>query len=251
VHQNRRKSMKLLRNPARQLVKTLVVCGALSAMGATQLFAQTIYTLGGLVADNGIITIGDKTFSGFGWQTSDPALSSQAANLAVTAFIGSDGVYYLDFSGALTENNLQGSSILLGDLSLSYTVIANPGSINMIDQAYTPLPAAVPGSGQIIIGETVANNQGVVVANSTLTLNPPVLSDPPAQPGDNLNINPSENQLYVSKDILIIAYAGNVVGLTNVEQSFHQVPEPGTMLLGSLGGGLLLFLRSRRNARRN
>ncbi len=241
--------MKLFWDPMKGLAKTIVVLGFASAMGATPVFAQ-VYTLGNLVASDASISIGDKTFSNFGWQSANATLNSDAAALVVTAS-SSGGVDYLNWSGSIAVDNSAGTASLTGDLSLTYTVTANPGSINMIDQAYTPLPATTQSSGQIIIGETVANNLGVVVANSTLTLNPLVLSDPPAQPGDNLNINPSENLLYVSKDIVIIANAGNVVGLTNVEQSFHQVPEPGTMLLASLGGGLLLFFRSRRQARRN
>jgi len=115
----------------------------------------------------------------------------------------------------------------------------------MIDQNYTPTALPVAGN-QIVIAETVANVLNVVVANSTLTLNPQDLSDPNPEAGDNLNINPPQQQLSVIKDIVITAAPGQLVGLSDVEQSFHQVPEPGTMLLGSLGGGLLLFLRSRR-----
>jgi hypothetical protein len=220
-------------------------------MGVAPLFAQ-IY-LGSLVSNKGTITIGDKTFSNFGYVASladASELNADAAGLSVSAFIGSDGVYYLDFSGGLTVNNLNGSINLLGDLKLTYTVTANPGSIVMIDQQYTPVASATPASGQIIIGETVKNNALVIVGNSTLTLNPPDLSDPPAEAGDNLNFGP-EHVLYVTKDIVIASYPGNSVGLIDVRQSFHQVPEPGTILLGSLGGGLLLFLRSRRNDRRN
>jgi len=229
----------------------MLVVGCVSAMGVAPLFAQ-VYT--GTLADlanGGTLTIGDKTFSNFSWQNSDGLLNSQAANLIVTASIGSDGVYYLDFGGGLIVNNLQGTSDLVGDLKLNYTITANPGLINMIDQQYTPAPNATPASGQIIIGETVKNNLGIIVANSTLTLSPSDLIDPQPEAGDNLNINPGANRLSVVKDILIDAYAGNSVGLNDVQQSFHQVPEPGTMLLGGLGGGLLWFLRSRRQAKRN
>jgi hypothetical protein len=245
--------MKILRNSARQLVKTMLVFGFTSAMGVTPLFAQGISTYGtlaDLVANNGTLTIGDKTFSNFGWQASladASELNVDAAGLTVSAFIGSGGVYYLDFAGGLVVNNLHGSSDLLGDLKLSYTVTANSGSINMIDQLYTP--NATPASGQIIIGETAKNNQGIIVGNSTLTLNPTDLSDPQAEAGDNLNFT-GEPQLFVVKDILIAAAAGNLVGLSDVQQSFHQVPEPSAMLIGSLGG-VLLFLRLRRQTRRD
>jgi hypothetical protein len=222
----------------------IAACIGILAASATSVFAQ-VSTLAGLVANNGTLTIGDKTFSNFGWAASlgdAIELNAQAAGLTVSAFIGLDGVYYLDFAGGLVVNNLGGNSSLLGDLKLTYTVTANPGSINMIDQLYTP--NATPASGQIIIGETVKNNQGIIVGNSTLTLNPTDLSDPQAEAGDNLNFT-GEPQLFVVKDILIAANAGNAVGLSDVRQSFHQVPEPSAMLLGSLGGGLLLLLNLR------
>jgi hypothetical protein len=229
--------MKLFGNPIKNLVKTILVFGFTSAMGVTPLFAQVTNsaTLAGLT--NGeTLTIGDKTFSNFSWQaslTDASELNVDAAGLTVSAFIGSDGVYYLDFAGGITVNNLQGNSDLLGNLKLTYTVTANPGSINMIDQQYTP--NGTPGSGQIIIGETAKNNQGITVGNSTLTLNPTDLSDPQAEAGDNLNFT-GESQLFVVKSILIAADAGNSVGLSDVRQSFHQ--NSGT-LAGLTNGGTL------------
>jgi hypothetical protein len=229
----------------------VVACVGILAASATSVFGQP--TLGDLVADNGTLTIGDKTFSGFGYVASGAdasELNTDAAGLNVTASIAS-GIYYLDFAGLIAVNNLGGASDLAGDLELTYTVTVNDPSqpIWMIDQNYTP--NALPAWGQITIAETVKNDAGATVGNSTLTLNPTDLSDPPAEPGDNLYINPNALQLFVVKDITIDADAGNLVGLSDVDQSFHEVPEPGTMLLGSLGGGLLLFLRSRRQARRD
>ena len=208
--------------------------------------AATTDTLGDLFSSGGSLTIGDKTFSGFGWVNSDGLLNSQAAALTVTASI-LGGVYYLDWSGSLTVNNTTGSSAVLGDVTLTYTVTANPGLINMIDQSYTPVGSA--GSGQIIIGETVQvqNQTGETVGNSTLTLNPLYTVEPPAEQGDNLNFSP-ESQLFVTKDILIAALPGYSVGLTDVEQSFHQVPEPTTMALLVFGAGTLWIVRKRRMA---
>jgi len=242
------KPMKLPRNSAGLLVKTMLVFGFTSVMGVTPLFAQA--TLADLVANNGTLSIGDKTFSNFGWQASladASELSADAAGLIVTPEIN-DGIYYLDFGGGILVNNLMGVSTLLGDLKLTYTVTASPGwIINMIDQNYTV--NALQNSGQIIIGETVKDIHGIVVGNSTLTLNPLDLSDPLAETGDNLNINPGERQLFVTKDITIAAFPGQLVGMSDIEQSFHQIPEPGVMVLGSLGGALLLYLGSRRQAR--
>jgi hypothetical protein len=203
----------------------------------------TIFTdnLGNLVSTGGTLTIGDKTFSNFGYFASGAdasELAADAAGLNVTASI-LGGVYYLDWSGLIGVNNLFGASPLLGDLKLTYTVTAaSPGLINYIDQSYTP--NALPSGGQIIIGETVFSpSAGEILANSTLTLNPTDLSDPAPEAGDNLGIPNGAAQLNVTKDIFIGAAAGQFVGLSDVEQSFHQmsevaVPEPTSI-------GLVLF----------
>jgi PEP-CTERM motif len=191
--------------------------------------------LANLISTGGTLTIGDKTFSNFGIFASGAdasELAADASGLNVTASIAG-GIYYLDWSGLIGVNNLFGTSPLLGDLQLKYTVtVTGPNVISMIDQNYTP--NALPAGGQIIIGETAKNILGAIVGNSTLTLNPTDLSDPAPEPGDNLNINPGEQQLFVTKDIFIAAATGQFVGLSDVEQSFHQVaavPEPASVKL--------------------
>jgi hypothetical protein len=231
-----------------------------TAVGMTAMIqnAKAQVTLSQLASSGGSLTIGDKTFSNFGWTPSGAAgsqLNADAANLIVSAYIGNGvtgavGVDYLDFSGFIGVDNTSGSANLLGDLLLKYTVTANPGSISMIDQQYTP--NAVPATGQIIIGETVSAN-GTIVGNSTLTLNPSHLSDPPTVAGDNLVIDPSQSELSVIKDISITADPGSLVGLSDVQQSFHQVPEPTTVLAGALlllplGASALRILRKSRAA---
>jgi hypothetical protein len=257
VHQNRRKSMK--RNPARQLVKTLFVCGVLSAMGVTPMFAQVFTgTLADLVRSGGTLTIDDKTFSGFNYRESG-LTSFNPSQIIVTAS-ESGGVDFLTWSGNISLVSTVSAS---ADLMLSYIVTANPGSISMIDQRYIGNAA----NGDLTIDET-ASSTGAPTAHSDLSagFGSPDVSDPNNYPngsfdigeGDLLPIVPAQSVLHVTKDIsldVISPPAGSTnlssVNITLVEQSFHQVPEPGTLLLGSLGGGLLLFLRSRRNARRN
>jgi hypothetical protein len=196
--------------------------------------------LTGVLNGGNSITIGDKTFSGFTYTASDDqasALADQALGLTISAFIGNGvngvlGVYYLDFKGAIAINNLGGTSPLLGDLALSYTVTVNSGStIDYIDQQYTPNGLPVPGN-QIIIGETAIG--ATASANSTLTLNPTDISDPAPEVGDNLNFSTGQTSVAVVKDILIAAATNQLVGLSDVRQSFHQVPEPTTVIAGAL-----------------
>src|ERR1700689_459330 len=70
--------------------------------------------LADLVDNDGTLTIGDKTFSGFGWIASGAdasELNTDAAGLTVTASIAG-GVDYLDFGGLIAVNNLGGTDPL-------------------------------------------------------------------------------------------------------------------------------------------
>ncbi len=82
---------------------------------------------------------------------------------------------------------------------------------------------------------------------STLTLNPTDLSDPVPEAGDDLVLDGGPyHQLSVVKDILIAAAPGQLVGLSDVEQSFHQTaaaPEPSTVALLALAGCVLVGVR--------
>jgi hypothetical protein len=97
----------------------------------------------------------------------------------------------------------------------------------------------------------VGSWSGAVAGSSHLTGLIP--SNPPSYANDVLNIVPPEVALYVTKDIAfgINSANGGFITISQVAQSFHQIPEPGTMLLAGLGGGLLLFLKSRRQTRRD
>ena len=239
--------MKLLRHPARQLVKALVVCGVLSAMGVTPLFAQIFSGTLADLANGGTLIIDDKIFSGFKYTPTD-LTSFDPSAITVTAS-ESGGIDYLTWSGNIS---LTSGSTATADLLLNYIVTSTGAPIDMIDQSYTP---GTVNNGLLAIDENVATGAfgGPVVGYSHLEIGD--TSDPPGEPvqGDNLNISPAQSVLYVTKDIglAVISPNGGSVTITQVEQSFHQVPEPGTLLLGSLGGGLLLFLRSRRPARRD
>jgi hypothetical protein len=231
--------MKFL-NPIKGLAKTMLAFGLVSALGGVSLFAAPIYTLGGLVSSGGTITIGDKTFSGFSYQAS--GLTSFDASQITVAASESGGIDYLTWSGNMS---LVSAGVSTADLLLKYIVTANPGQINMIDQSYTPGNVV---NGLLAVDETVAIGAfgGTVVGYSHLDTGD--LTDPPAEPvqGDNLNINPAQSVLYVTKDISlgVISPNGGSISITQVEQSFHQVPEPSVTLIGILGGGLLLLLKS-------
>ena len=237
--------MKLLLNPIKIWGKTLLVGGLTLALGGISLFGQVYSgTLANLAASGGSLSIGDKTFSGFTYQDSGLTAFDPTA-ITVTAS-ESGGVDYLTWTGTIS---LVSGGTATADLLLNYIVTANVGTIKMIDQSYT---LGSVNNGSLAVDETVSTSSGGVpiVASSHLDI-----STPNQTQGPTLNVNPAQSVLYVTKDITLavippVGAAGSVT-ITQVEQSFHQVPEPGTMLLGSLGGGLLLLLNLRRQARRN
>ena len=184
-----------------------------------------------LVTTGGSLTIGDKIFSNFDFFASG-LTSFDPSQIRVTASV-SGGVYYLGWAGNMS---LVSGGPATGDLVLNYTVTATAGVIDMIDQFYTG--SAQPlGSAFIAVDETVRNTQGIIVANSHLQVGD--LSDPFAEPGDNLNVNPGQSVLHVTKDITFGVVDGGFVTISDVRQSFHQVPEAATTAL--LGLGMAFF----------
>jgi hypothetical protein len=251
IYSNPTKLMKNFETSIKICKKAVGSLFLLVALGATPLCAQmlTSESLGQLIGTNGSLTIGDKTFSDFGFVAS--GLSTNPDDLMVTLSTAPNGVDFLSFIGATAVNNLAGSDSVIGDLELSYTVTAaSPGTIFTIDQSMTPNALVVTGN-QIISEETVQNNVGVVVGNSTLSLTPSDLSDPPAEPGDNLVLTGGPYpQLSVVSDTLIAAGPGQLVGLSVLQQSFHQssTPEPSAWVLLIGGIGALAFIQRRRLA---
>ena len=115
-----------------KLRNSIIVVGAI-AMAATIQTAQAAFTatLADLIADNGTLTIDDKTFSGFNI-TGSGLTSFNDANIIVTAS-ESGGIDYLTWSGNIS---LTGGGPVTADLKLNYIVSASAGVINMIDKAY-------------------------------------------------------------------------------------------------------------------
>ncbi|HTY88893.1 MAG TPA: PEP-CTERM sorting domain-containing protein [Candidatus Acidoferrum sp.] len=228
--------MKRFNNLIKTPVKAALVLGFVFAMTVVPFVArgQIVSNTLANLATGLTLSIDDKVFSGFTYQATG-LTGFNASQILVTAF-QSGGVDYLSWSGNM---GLTSSGIATGDLLLHYIVTANPGSISMIDQSYIP---DVSG-GLLAIDETAALGAfgGTVVGYSHLEIGD--ITDPPGEPvqGDNLNISPAQSVLYVTKDISfgVLSANGGTVSISQVEQSFHQVPEPGTTALALMGGLVL------------
>ncbi|HTY88004.1 MAG TPA: hypothetical protein VMB80_11105 [Candidatus Acidoferrum sp.] len=232
-------------------LRNKIMLGAALAMVAMQTTRAAIYLSDLTGADgrsNGSeITVGDKTFSGFSYQASG-LTGFDASQITVSAYIGADGVYYLSWGGSIA---LVSGGPAIADLLLGYTVTANPGQIVGIDQSY--VGSGTPLGGTFLAVDETVNAGAVTVGYSHLERGD--LSDPPGETiqGDMLVIDPPQSTLTVTKDIslAINSFSGGLVSISEVTQSFHQVPEASTMIAGALlllplGASTLRILRRNR-----
>jgi hypothetical protein len=232
-----------------KLRRTAIVVAMLGTAAMMQT-AQAAFTdnLADLVANDGSLSIGDKTFSDFSYLAS--ALTGfNAANVTVTASVDGSGVYFLTWSGNVAA--LASLTPTTGDLLLNYRVSASAGVIAKIDQGYT-------GSGIVSVVETVSPSSGGVPITSTITLPLTGVLNPDS--ADNIPVVPPSSSLYVTKDIGLAvlpdgSFASDFATISQVEQSFHQVavPEPTTVIAGillmlPLGVSTLRILRRNRIA---
>jgi hypothetical protein len=233
-----------------KLRNTLIVAAAVAMVAMTQA-AKANLTLAQAAA-GGTISVDDKIFSGFSYAAS--GLTSFDPNaIIISVSQDTSGVDYLTWSGNIS---LSSAGTASADLVLMYIVQATGGSINLIDQSYT----GSAQHGSLAVDETAAIGSfgGAPAGSSHLQVGD--TSDytgylPPIGPegNDNLTIIPPETLLYVTKDIAlgVTSSGGGFITISAVTQSFHQVPEPTTVIAGALlllplGASTLRILRRNR-----
>ena len=213
--------MKIL-NKTTMLIVALGMATAIQTAQAS--LSTTTDTLADLAANGGSLTIGDKTFSGFSYNSSG-LTSFNAAEIMVTASIV-NGVYALTWGGNIS---LSSGGAATADLLLNYVVTANAGLITTIGQSYTGTAIG----GTLAVTETVAAGGvgGPVIATSQLDITSSNSTGP------QLTVNPGRSTLYVTKDIVFgTTENGGLVSISQVTQTFTQtaVPEPSTVVAGAL-----------------
>ena len=230
-----------------KLQNSVIVVAAV-AMAAMIQTAQANFvsaSLSDLAANGGTLTIGDKTFSGFSY-TESGLTSFGAANILVTATEVNPGYYTLTWGGNIS---LVSGGPATADLKLNYTVTANPGQITAIDQNYTGSAQPAGGAYLSIVENAYVPGNAEAIGHSALSATD--LSDPFAEAGDILTIIPPQSTLNITKDIGFGIVNGGYVTVSEIEQSFEQVPEPTTVLAGALlllplGASTLRILRRNR-----
>ena len=209
------------------------LCGyALLGVLATGLagVASAAVSLDTLVATDGTITVGDKTFGNFSWNGPD---------LQVTG-VGNGTVgnlYGLSFQGGLYQ--LGAGSV---SYQLDYTVTAGPGY--RIDDLYEQANYNAIG-GSVNISEVVLTSPGGTQVGQAVV-------GTGYSPSTVANLSGAFKELWVQKSIVLTATGpGDFAVASIIDQRFSQtVPEPATCVAGL--GGLLLAaaVTSRRKARR-
>lgn len=210
--------------------------------------AQASLTLADFSA-GGTLTIDDKTFTGYAYTTS--GLTSFDPTKIFVDVSQSGGIDYLTWSGNIS---LASAINATADLKLNYTVLSTGNLIDSIDQSYV----GSAQNGLLSVDEYVSVGSFLATPNvgySHLQIGD--FSDPPPETFDLLQIVPPQTKLYVTKDIgfsVTPPSQGNgYVTISGVAQSFHQVPEPTTMIAGALlllpfGASALRILRKKQTA---
>ncbi len=232
----------------------ITVAAAVAMVGMVQSARASLATESAylnVLANGGSLSVGDKTFTGFG-DVPSGLTSFDASGILVTATEVTSTYYTLTWVGNIS---LTGTATASADLFLSYTVTATGGGIGSIDQSYTG-GVTPPGQGTLLVTET-AYAGGVQVAKSTLDTT--LSQEPPiTYVGDNLIIDPAQSTLNIDKDIVLTIdpiTGPATASISGIEQSFEEVavPEASTIIAGALlllpfGASTLRILRRNRMA---
>ena len=189
------------------------------------------------------IVIGDKTFYGFSYQSSQTSAinpAPTASQISVAQPPGPD--IGLQFSYAwFSENGFNEDSVI------QYCVHVNDptkaiDAVTLTFNGTAPVPGALTNS---TVTEQVTDLQGHPLANISVFDNGQGMTQIDQSTGQ---LTPPRGDICVSKDIQLhsaaIQAGGGVATISVVDNTYHQVPEPASLALLSLGG--LALLRRRR-----
>jgi len=183
------------------------------------------------------ISAGDKFFDDF-----TISGSYSASDVSVTP-IEENSDYGIRFGGAFSAIDNETSDLILG---YNVTVVTNAPLL--ISQANLLFDGVATGSGLADVVEQVFNSNSVFLGQMFV-----FATSMTNQDESSLLIQPPQQQLILSKDVLLQASFSSFTTVSTIDQTFTQVviPEPSALALSIAGlAGLCLLQRRSRSSRR-
>ncbi|MHC4797436.1 MAG: hypothetical protein ACYTF1_12405 [Planctomycetota bacterium] len=202
--------------------------------------SATTTTLQELIDNNGTIQHGDKLFSNFNVSiTGLGTYHADAAEIDVTGItLGHEyGLLFGEYAPLNPMIEAMSESYVDVAISFDVTVFNKPGfTVNDITLSFDGF-APIDGFSQVV--ET-AYSGPVVVGQAQV--------ETPSNMTSHIDLTPGfYTMIHVTKDIAVIGGSNSSSGVTFVEQTFSQIPEP--TMLSLLGVGYMVFLCVRRKYR--
>ena len=205
----------------------LVFAGAPCAQAQTILGpAVSMATLTNSGAD---LLVGDKDFTDF-----TISGSFQASQVTVTPIQEPNGDFGIRFGGTFVASN----SALDMILGYQVSVTNSPNLISVANLSFDGQVTSGTGLAQVV--EQVFTNGGFYGQMSVFA------TASTNQLTASLAIIPPQSSLDISKDVILTATLPANSSISEIDQTFTQVPEPGTLALVAVGFSGLFLLQRRR-----
>ncbi len=178
-------------------------------------------------------TFSEFTFSSSAIPPSTPVISPSAVNVLRFDLGNEHGI---TLGGAFFA-----AAGTIVDYAFSYLVTAAPG-VGIIDAYLSGVFSTFGGTGSVSIGETLYN------ADTGELIGTLEIASPPGSVSNVLNFN-GVRAIRVQKDLILVG-GSNGASVSFINQGYSYVPEPGSIVMGSVAGvvGLAEALRRRRRA---
>lgn len=197
--------------------------------------ANHISNLADLIANDGSVVVGDKLFDNFSYAWTGDMPDASGVN--VIEYTDPDGNFGIQFQGAFIDLAGGGAS----DALITFDVTVLDPNMLISDAHLSGNPAVVGGNGGQSFG-SVTETFLTGNANDLLVI---FADEDQAQLTDWVFFDQPVSTISVQKDIILFADDDAVAAtMSFVNQSFSQIPEPGSLALLGLGG--LALLRRRR-----
>jgi len=222
----------------KSLIKSTLFAAVLAGFaGSVQ--AYPTMTLDQLLQPGAFMIVGDKMFDHFGLNSGNMTASSisiQGIDASNPLFTGNFGI---DIQGNFTQT---GVGKIDGDLTYRVSAIGS-GLISGIMQVVNATGAGTVWAATSI--ELVLDGTGNLLTPPVNLLNG-AISGGVNLPSSEAFFAPPQSVLLINKDInIVVGTGGQFATITDIQQTFVQVPEPSTIALAAIGLAMCLGLRRR------